>query len=169
MERHLAAFETRLQLLEDEREIRQLITSYGPLVDDGAAEEVASLWTEDGVYDVDSGLLSGRAELEAMVRSSMHQGFIANGCAHFLGPAHVTVDADTATAVCHSLMVIRKDDEFVVNRATAHHWSLVRRSEGWRVLRRTSRVLDGSEGARSLLSAGVRGKNVPDLPSADSK
>ena len=48
----IEALESRLRWLEDEREIRHLVTGYGPLVDAGAADEVAALWTEDGVYDV---------------------------------------------------------------------------------------------------------------------
>ncbi|MGV9545890.1 nuclear transport factor 2 family protein [Nocardia beijingensis] len=164
MDDRLAALEARVRMLEDEREIRQLVAAYGPLVDDGAADEVAALWTEDGVYDVDSGPLSGRAELAAMVRSDAHQGFIAGGCAHFLGPAHITVDGDNATAACHSLMVLHKSGRFVVERATAHHWSLTRTTEGWRALRRTSRLLDGAAIAHLLLAAGVRGEPAPTLP-----
>lgn len=167
MEDRLAALEARLRLLEDEREIGRLIAAYGPLVDDGAADEVAALWTEDGVYDVDSRLLSGRDELAGMVRSATHQGFIAGGCAHFLGPAHITVDGDTATAACHSLLVLREDGGFVVERATAHHWSLIRTAEGWKVLRRTSRLLNGGEVAHRLLSAGVRGEPAPKLTDAE--
>lgn len=158
MEDRTAALEARLRTLEDDQEIRQLIASYGPLVDDGAADEVAALWVEDGVYDVDSGYLSGHAELAAMVRSEQHQAFIAGGCGHFLGPAHITVAGDRAIAACHSLLVLRAGDGFVVNRATAHHWELTRTPDGWRVRRRTSRLLDGDAFAHRLLAAGVRGE-----------
>ena len=141
-EDRIARLEARLQRLEDERESAQLIASYGPLVDAGAAEEVAALWQDTGIYDVDEVFLDGHDQLVAMVESSAHQGWIAGGCAHFLGPAHVVVagDGDTAVAVCHSLMVIREDGRFVVRRATANHWELARTDSGWRATRRTSRV-----------------------------
>jgi uncharacterized protein (TIGR02246 family) len=168
MEDRLAALEARVRVLEDEHEIRRLIASYGPLVDDGAADDVAALWTEDGVYDVDSGLLSGRAELAAMVRSDTHQGFIAGGCAHFLGPAHITVVGDSATAACHSLLVLHDEGRFTLRRATAHHWSLTRTVAGWRVHRRTSRLLDGAALAHLLLATGVRGEPAPDTPADPS-
>lgn len=152
----LAALESRVQRLEDEREIAQLIASYGPLVDDGDAEAVAGLWTVDGIYEVDGLSMTGRSEIAAMVRSRGHQSLIAGGCAHALGPVHITIDADTAVAVCHSLLVTHTDDGYVVRRATANHFSLARTSDGWLISRRTSRVLDGDEEAHLLLGNGVR-------------
>ena len=155
-EDRLTLLEERLRLLEDEREIGRLVTAYGPLVDAGADQDVADLWTENGVYDVDEAYLAGHDQLAAMVRSRPHQGWIAGGCAHFLGPAHITVDGDDAVAVCHSLMVVHEDERFVVRRATANHWTFTRTAEGWRAVRRTSRVLDGRAEAPQLLLAGVR-------------
>lgn len=163
-EDRIVALEERLDRLEDELAIVRLITSYGPLVDGGEAEAVAELWTEDGVYDVDEGHMAGRDQLAAMVRSRAHQGWISGGCAHFLGPAHVTLHGDTAVAVCHSLMVVNgggefgNDAAFGVRRATAHHFDLVRTDGGWRVARRTSRVLDGRPEAPALLVRGVTGR-----------
>lgn len=153
----IAQLEARLQALEDEREIAALIAAYGPLVDAGDAEAVADLWVSDGVYDVDEVYLAGRDQLTAMVNSRGHQGFIADGCAHFLGPARITVDGDTAIAICHSLMVVRRDGEFVVRRATANHWELRRTESGWRTTARTSRVLDGRPESPELLRRGAHG------------
>ena len=53
MEERLARLEARLQMFEDERVIQRIVASYGPLVDTGAADDVAALWSADGVYDVD--------------------------------------------------------------------------------------------------------------------
>lgn len=154
----LEALEGRLRQLEDEREITHLISGYGPLVDAGAADDVAALWTEDGVYDVDEAFLDGAAAIRRMVGSSAHQGWIAGGCAHVLGPVRVTLAGDEAVAVCHSLMVVHTDDGFRVRRATANHWQLRRTPEGWRATVRTSRVLDGRPESPALLAAGARGE-----------
>lgn len=154
----IEALERRLRRLEDEREIRHLITGYGPLVDAGAADEVAALWTEDGVYDVDEVHLGSQDAIRAMVESPGHQHWITDGCAHFVGPARITVDGDEAVAVCHSLMVVNTDDGFRVRRATANHWQLRRTPEGWRATVRTSRVLDGRPESPALLAAGARGE-----------
>jgi len=152
----LARLEERLTRLEDEREIARLIASYGPLVDAGDAEGVAALWEPDGVYDVDEWLMTGSQQVEAMVRSDAHQGWIAEGCAHFVGPPHVTVTGDEAVAVCHSLMVAHEDGAYRVHRATANHWQLHKGEHGWRVTTRTNRVLDGREQAPQLLGDAVR-------------
>ncbi|MDF1604102.1 nuclear transport factor 2 family protein [Nocardioides sp. YIM 152315] len=156
----LEALEGRLRELEDEREILRLITGYGPLVDGGAADDVAALWTDDGIYDVDEVYLDGSAAIRQMVESSAHQGWISGGCAHFLGPARVTLDGNDAVAVCHSLMVVNTDEGFRVRRATAHHWQLRRTPAGWRTTVRTSRVLDGRPESPALLRAGARGERA---------
>ncbi len=149
----LAALEARLAALEDEREIAGLVASYGPLVDAGAAERVAGLWTQDGVYDVDELFMGSRAEIDAMVRSEAHQGLIGRGCSHFLGPAHVVVDGDRAVAVCESVLLVQHQGHPVVARIGANRWELVRTADGWRTTLRTTRGLDGNQEARALLAA----------------
>ncbi len=147
-----AGIEERLQRLEDVLAITQLVASYGPLVDAGEAERVAELWTEDGVYDVDELFMGSRADVDAMVRSDAHQGLIGSGCSHFLGPAHVTVDGDRATAVCESVLLVRHQGRVLPARIGANHFVLVRTPDGWRTTRRTTRGLDGSAEARALLA-----------------
>jgi hypothetical protein len=160
-EDRLAALEQRLRALEDVREITRLLGTYGALADSGRAEEVAAIWEPDGVYDNDEITMVGRRQLAAMIGSAPHQGWIDGGCAHFNGPATVTVDGDTAIAVTHSLMVVHQDGHFVVRRATANHWQLRRGAEGWRATVRTGRILDGRPESPALLAAGALGQ-LPD-------
>ena len=146
----LQALAQRVQSLEDERSIAALIARYGPLVDTGDPA-VAELWCGDGVYDVDELLMSGATAVGDMVRSAPHQRFVRDGCAHFQGPVHIQVDGDRAQAVGYSLMLVHTEDGFRLRRVTANRWSLVRQHDGWRVTRRTSRLLDGREEARAVL------------------
>ncbi|CAN5155893.1 nuclear transport factor 2 family protein [soil metagenome] len=138
--------------MEDERDIARLVASYGPLVDAGEAERVADLWTDDGSYDVEGYYMGNRSEIPAMVRSDAHQGLIAGGCCHFLGPAHVTVDGDRAVAVCESVLLVRREGRNHPVRMGVNHWELVRMPAGWRTTRRTTRRLDGSPETRALLA-----------------
>lgn len=142
-----------LQLLADERDIARLISAYGPLVDSGRSSEVADLWTEDGVYDVDGYYMAGREQIRAMVESEAHQGLIARGCAHIQGVPHINVTGDTAVAVCHSTLVLRHDERFHIARAGANRFDLARTPDGWRIRRRTTRVLDGSATPLELLAS----------------
>ncbi len=157
-EDRLAALEQRLRVLEDEREITHLLSTYGALADSGSAEEVAAIWEPDGVYDNDEISMVGHDQLVAMIRSGGHQRWIRGGCAHVNGPAAVTVDGDTAVAVTHSLMVVHEDGRFVVRRATANHWQLRRGPDGWRATVRTGRLLDGRPESPALLAAGALGR-----------
>jgi uncharacterized protein (TIGR02246 family) len=139
--------------LEDHLEILNLVAAYGPLVDAGDADGTAELWTQDGTYDVDSGCYEGRSGIAAMVRSAPHQRLLERGCAHVTTPPAVAVDGDAAVAVTHSQLVVRSSSGgFDVVRATAHRWELVCGADGWRVHRRTSRLLGGDAAARDLLA-----------------
>ena len=160
LKEQLAALQAQVDRLEDERAVTRVLSAYGPLVDSGSADEVAALWTSDGVYDVDERLMTGRTEIETMVRGPRHQGFIAGGCAHVLGPPHVSVSGDDAVAVCYSLMVVHGEEGFVVRRATANHFQLRRESDGWKITTRMSRILDGRPESPQLLASGVTSTNT---------
>jgi len=153
-EDRLLAVEERLRLLEDERDVARVVASYGPLVDTGNPA-AADLWLEGGVYDVDELLMEGADAVASMVKSSPHQAFVAAGCAHFQGPVDVAVRGDEADAIGYSLMLVNAEDGFRLRRVTANHWLLARTADGWRVARRTSRKLDGSEAARLVLRRGT--------------
>lgn len=147
----LEELEERLRRLEDEQEITRLVASYGPAVDAGLPDEVAALWREDGVYDVDEYFMEDAPAIRAMVRSEGHQGLLRRGCTHFLGPVRVALSGDTAVAVCHSLLVVHHEGRYLVARSGANRWELERAPQGWRTVRRTTRALDGSPHARALL------------------
>lgn len=153
----LARLEARVERLEDELAITQMIASYGPLVDAGEADAVAGLWAQDGEYDVEGWHMRSRDDVRAMVLSDGHQRLIAGGCTHILAPAQVTVEGDEAVAVCESLLVRHREGGYSVRRAGANHFRLRRLPEGWRIVHRTTRALDGSAEARDLLADGALG------------
>jgi hypothetical protein len=158
-EERIDALERRLRLVEDQLAITQLVLAYGPRVDSGSADEVAALWAEDGSYEFqpDAPPLTGRAELAGMVRSAPHQAHLHRGCAHVLTAPHVQIDGDTATATCYSLMhhFVPDTGIFQVSRVSSNRWDLARTVDGWRVVTRTNRLLDGSAEARELFAGTV--------------
>jgi hypothetical protein len=149
--------EERLQQLEDQLAIYQLMMTYGPCVDSGSPDETAGLWTVDGEYDAGTQIMRGREEIGAMVVGDQHQSFVHNGCAHLISPPLVVIDGDTAVATGYSQLLLRDNDDeriggvwpgggrpYRVQRITANRWEFERTDEGWRVVNRVNRPLDGT-------------------------
>ncbi|MEV3964359.1 nuclear transport factor 2 family protein [Nocardia sp. NPDC050193] len=152
----IEALGRRVQMMEDKWQILELLSAYGPAVDSGSADRAADIWLEDGVYDVDSGMLSGRDDIRTMVGSDLHQNFIMNGSAHMMSLPHIEVDGHRAVATGHSQLVIKVPGttaDFKVERITANRWELTKTDGRWRVERRIGRLLDGRPDARALLGA----------------
>jgi SnoaL-like domain len=99
LEDQIADLAHRVQALEDQLAIYQLIATYGPAVDSQSARAVGELWSEDGVYDP-SGVntYAGRVAVEALVYREPHLSYLQAGCAHVLSLPRVAVDGDTALA-----------------------------------------------------------------------
>jgi hypothetical protein len=94
----VAALTDRVQCLEDQQEIGQLVAQYGPAVDSGAAAAAAELWTEDGTFVAVGAIeMHGREQIAGMVNGQGHQSLILNGCGHVLTAPHITLDGDEAT------------------------------------------------------------------------
>jgi hypothetical protein len=142
LEARLAALEARVRVLEDENALHRLMTSYGPAVDSGSADEAGALWTSDGTYETDGGpgVMQGSAGVAAMVRGRGHQSLLPN-CAHQVGPGVVRVDGDRAEATTYSRVYLREGDTYRVWRVAVNEWHFVRTDAGWRIERRVNRSL----------------------------
>jgi hypothetical protein len=170
IEKRLAVLEGRVNALEDQVALYQLMSAYGPLVDSGDAEATAALWTEDGVYDWGggptpaegapvkegpAGAAYSQAAIADMVRGPYHQEIINTGAGHVIGLPHLKVDGDTAVGTSYSRLYRRDGDNFRTWRVGANRWEFVRTPDGWRVKQRINRVLNGDAEARELLRRGV--------------
>lgn len=130
----------RLQALEDEREIRAVLSRYGFNADLGRAEAWVGLFTPDGVLDLDPSIispsqLSGSTELRTMITTPPHKD-IEGHCQHQMQglPMIVYVDDDEAVAEGDSMTVVRDPDGSMrILMASYNRWTLVRTGEGWRI------------------------------------
>jgi uncharacterized protein (TIGR02246 family) len=147
-----AQLERRIEALEDERAIYELMASYGPAVDSNSRQEAARLWISDGVYDVDVGEWRGQDAIAAMLGGDYHQSCLADGCSHQVSISKVTVDGDAAVATGYMQLIVRSGETFELRRQTVQRWELVRTAEGWRISHRTGRLIDGGPDARGLLA-----------------
>ncbi len=170
IEERVRKLEARIAELEDQVQIYQVMSSYGPLVDSGDAEGTAALWVEDGLYDWGGGATPGpdgtvkegaegaafsQAAVADMVRGPYHQQIIHEGAGHVIGLPHVVLKGDAAVATSYSRLYRRDGDNFRVWRVGANRWEFVRTPDGWRIKRRINRVLNGGEEPRALLRSGI--------------
>jgi hypothetical protein len=147
----LAALERRVQLLEDEVAVLRLVNSWGPAVDTGSSEAAGALFDEAGVLESDLSHLDGPSAVVAMVESDGQQSLIRQGCAHVQSAPMVSVDGDRAEAVTYSQVYLHSDQGHHVWRVSANQWEFARTPSGWRVTRRSNRVIDGSPDAQQIL------------------
>ena len=161
-----SSLERRIRAIEDRLEIYNLIAGHPPSADTGAAAYAEAVYTEDGVFDRGPGLAgaTGNKVMGALLQSPGHQAAIAGGLAHFTGLPHVTVDGDTAVVISYlQILTPRKSGEEIevpnhgasrgyhIHRVVTNRWDLVRTSSGWKIKRRTLRLVDGSEPSRDIL------------------
>jgi uncharacterized protein (TIGR02246 family) len=145
----VAALERRVQALEDELAIHRLIVRYGLGVDAGDAERAAGVFVEDGVYDVDVGVMRGRQAVRDMVLGARHQAMVGR-CAHQIGPAVVEVRGDRAVATGYSRVYLANGERIDIYRVSCNRWELERRGGAWLITRRATRLLGHAEAVALL-------------------
>jgi SnoaL-like domain len=156
----------RIRAIEDRLEIYNLIASHPPSADTGDAGWAEAAYTEDGLFDRGPGLsgAAGNKALGALLQSDGHQAAIAGGLAHFTGLPYVTIDGDEATVISYlQILTPKKSGEAVevpnhgdsrgyhIHRVVTNRWELVRSKPGWKIKRRTLRLVDGTPPSRELL------------------
>lgn len=147
--------EERIQRLEDHLAIQQLISAYGPAADACNMEELLQIWHEDSVYDVGGiGEYSTHAGLKELFQIPFHLGIVKDGSAHASTRPHVVIEGDQATATHYgTLFTHQGEGQFVLLRLIASRWDLQKfPGDGWRVMKRTNRLLDGRPEARQILT-----------------
>jgi hypothetical protein len=157
--------EDRIRAIEDRLEIYNLIAGHPPSADTGSGEFAASMWAEDGVFDQGGTLRSGR-EI-ANFTSPQFQAAMKQGIAHFTGLPHIRVMGDKAVVTSY-LQVVAPDraaapdplsahpppegaQGYRIHRLSANRWDLVRTAQGWKIARRTLRLIEGKDASREVL------------------
>jgi hypothetical protein len=163
--------EQRIRDIEDRLEIYNLIAGHPPSADTGADYYAEAVYTEDGVFDRGpnlSGATSNKA-IAASLKSDAHQAAIAGGLAHFTGLPHIALHGDTAIVTSYlQILTPNKTGEAVdvpnhgasrgyhIHRVVTNRWELVRTEQGWKIKRRSLRLVDGSEPSRDILRGALK-------------
>jgi ketosteroid isomerase-like protein len=147
--------EERVQRLEDQLAIYQVVCSYGYAADGCNAEVLGEIYAEDGVYQVnDSSTYVGRGAVQGIVDSPGHLALVSGGAAHMSTLPFVVIDGDRAVATCHTMVPRRAADaSYVIARLSASRIELERGADGrWRITHRTNQQLDGDPLGRQMLA-----------------
>jgi hypothetical protein len=166
MEANSRTLEQRIAAIEDRLEIYNLIAGHPPSADTGADYYAEAVYAEDGVFDRGPNLTgaAGNKAVAAMLQSPGHQAAIAGGLAHFTGLPHITLSGDTAVVISYlQILAPKQSGEMIevpnhgnsrgyhIHRVAITRWDLIRTASGWKIKRRTIRLVDGSEPSRELL------------------
>lgn len=146
----------RLDKVEAELAIRNVIARYGMAADCGDIQTALFCHTEDAVYIVSnprSGRdgaagdleLCGHKAITEMLISEMHQSLLPD-CAHTVGPLLVEVQTHSADVTGYS----RVYHEQKLMRLAINHWTMKKESGAWKIAKRESRLI-GEAAAQKLL------------------
>jgi SnoaL-like domain len=159
----------RVQRLEDERDIRALLTTYAFNADLGRSRAWVELFTDDGAIDLGETVhaMSGAAAPEgypARPRFEGHEELLLDFITALphrrverrsqhhtaAGPLIIDVSGDDAVARGYSLLITRDADGFRIEVAAFNRWTL-RRVEGeWQIAERRMRPIGSSDAAGLL-------------------
>ena len=160
------SLEDRIRSIEDHLEIYNLIAGHPPSADTGADYYTEAVYTEDGVFDRGANLPGavGNKAIAAIVKTPAHQAAIAGGIAHFTGLPYIMLDGDTAVAISYlQILTPHKSGDAIevpnhgssrgyhIHRVVTSRWELQRTPAGWKIKRRSIRLVDGSEPSREIL------------------
>ena len=163
------SLEDRVRAIEDKLAIFHLIASHPPAADTGTDRYYREAFVDDGEMDLGGGKgARGNDTIGALVKTPEHEAAIAGGLCHFAGLPRVEIKGDSAVALSY-LQIITPDRQaaprevsghgsttgFRIHRVGANRWELKRSKDGWKVVRRTLRPLDGTDDARALLRKAI--------------
>jgi hypothetical protein len=150
----LDALTRRVQALEDERAVVDVLIRYGFAVDSDDADGTGALYTEGCSIEIDGRTdIRSRQDVAAMVRGRGHQSLLPN-CAHQMGPFSVRLDGDSATATGYGTVHLHTDAGFGVRGVSAGRWELRRVDGSWQIEHRWTRAIGTAE-AQQLLHDGL--------------
>jgi 3-phenylpropionate/cinnamic acid dioxygenase small subunit len=131
---------SQIQVLEDERDIREVLVLYGEYLDAKEYANYASLFAQDGMLTVAWGTATGPAAIEKLLIENAGKpppGYVNKDRFHLMTTAVIRVDGDRATARSRYTVFEASPD----NRPSAVHSGryedeLVREADGWKIRRR---------------------------------
>ena len=137
----VAALQKRVQVLEDQEQIRQVLIAYGRYLDAKDYAGYASLFAHDGVWTGGFGSATGPAAIQAMLEKNLGKaepGYVNKSSFHLMTTMSVEVRGDAATANSRYLFFTAVDNKPVPSLAGRYVDEFVRENGKWKIKRRTT-------------------------------
>ncbi len=138
----VAALEKRVQQLQDEKAIREVVIRYGEYLDARDYAGYASLFASDGVWTGGFGSATGPAAIQEMLEKNLGkpaQGFVNKANFHLMTTVVVDVDGDTAKARSrYTFFTASSDNRPTVALAGRYVDEFIRENGTWKIKRRTT-------------------------------
>lgn len=143
------SLEERVRLIEDERELRDLLARYSFNADLGRTREYADMYTNDAGLDLrDLGMdeYSGRESIFEDFITQPAAAAAAGRTFHQQSPTVFHIDGDDATGEGYSI-VLYADESGTISfaGATNNRWTFRREDNGWKIAHRVVRVIGSPE------------------------
>ncbi len=134
--------EQRLDQLESEKHIREVVVKYGEYLDARDYAGSASLFASDGTWTGGFGSATGPAAIQKMLEDNLgvpEAGFINKDNFHLNPTVVVDVDGDTAKARSRYMFFTRSDDNRPQPLLAGRYFDeFVRENGEWKIKKRTS-------------------------------
>ena len=138
----VAALEKRVQQLQDEQAIREVVIRYGEYLDARDYAGYASLFASDGVWTGGFGSATGPAAIQAMLEKNLGKpepGFINKSNFHLMTTVVVNVDGDTAKVRSrYTFFTASPDNRPTPALAGRYVDEFVRENGQWKIKKRTT-------------------------------
>lgn len=161
----LKDIEARISTLEDERQLRELLTMYCIAADLGWNEAFARLYTDDAIVDHDPLFVrpqhrfEGRDGILEYLNNDAHKGIERRSNHHAVcGPIIYYIDGDEAEAEGYSLNFSRNVEtanpgeeqsaaypDVTIAMAAFNHWKFRRVDGVWRISQRRARAVGAND------------------------
>jgi len=138
----VAALEKRVQQLQDEKAIREVVIRYGEYLDSRDYAAYASLFASDGVWTGGFGSATGPAAIQAMLEKNLGKpepGFVNKANFHLMTTVVVDVDGDTAKARSRYMFFTASPENKPASSLAGRYVDeFVRENGAWKIKKRTT-------------------------------
>jgi uncharacterized protein (TIGR02246 family) len=128
---------TEMSVLEDKDAIREAMAAYCQALDACRFTEVASLFSEDGLWTTDYGEAQGQAAIEKMLSSVVPLKGEGPQRKHYITNIIIKVDGDSAKSVSDYLIIREAGSDLIPVMGGTYKDEWVRRDGTWLFQKKT--------------------------------